>query len=67
MKIFEHEVLTFDVSTKKGFSAMQNTLREWGLAGFEVVSVLQTNSTTPIAVFLKREMAGAASSKGKAA
>jgi hypothetical protein len=40
MKQFEHEVLNFDISTDKKYAVMQQTLREWGDVGFEVISVV---------------------------
>ena len=43
MKTFEHEVLTFDANDKKSFAGMQETLRDWGAAGYEVVSVVGTS------------------------
>lgn len=57
MKKFEHEVLTFDANGKKGHATMQNSLREWGEAGFEIVSVVGTAiNSSNFTVFLKREV-----------
>ena len=57
MKRFEHEVLTFSVDKPKDFTKMQETLREWGDVGFEIVSVLDhKNVGTNYTVFMKREM-----------
>lgn len=60
MKRFEHEVLTFTLGTTKDFVAMQESLREWGHAGYEIVSVIQQmaawNDVTGYTVFLKREI-----------
>ena len=56
MKTFEHEVRTFNGSNRKGFEAMQKALREWGEAGYEIVSV--TNDSLQhqnYVVFFKRE------------
>ena len=54
MRRFEHEVLTFSVDKAKGFAAMQETLREWGNAGFEIVSVLDhKNVGINYTVFMK--------------
>lgn len=56
MKTFEHEVLTFDANDKKNFAGMQETLREWGAVGYEVVSVVGTSvNSSNFTVFLKRE------------
>lgn len=68
MKTFEHEVLTFNASSKKGYAAMQEALREWGEAGFEIVSVT-ADSVNPMAftVFLKREVLGISKKKEEAA
>lgn len=57
MKQFEHEVLSFDTSTKKSFAKMQETLREWGLSGFEIVSVVTASiGGDVVKIFLKREL-----------
>lgn len=57
MKQFEHEVLSFDANGKKGYAAMQLTLKEWGEAGYEVVSVVNTAMNgCNFTVFLKREV-----------
>ncbi len=56
MKTFEHEVLKFDANDKKSFALMQETLREWGASGYEVVSVVGTSlNSSNFTVFLKRE------------
>ncbi len=58
MKRFEHEVLTFETSTKKGIEKMQEKLHEWGQAGFEIVGVAPiTVGGSVVTVFLKREVA----------
>ena len=57
MKRFEHEVLVFDTRTPKQMAHMKETLREWGLAGFEIVSVTQQHGSSPLTAFLKREIA----------
>lgn len=55
MKRFEHEVLTFAVGRTKDFAKMQDSLQEWGAAGYEVVSVLQhVTAGSTFTVFLKR-------------
>lgn len=57
MKQFEHEVLSFDTSTTKGFAKMQQELQEWGKAGFEIVSAVSgTVSGDIIRIFMKREI-----------
>ena len=48
MKTFEHEVLTFDASDKKGFETMKSTLSTWGDAGFEIVSVVGSSVNASI-------------------
>ena len=56
MKRFEHEVLHFNASSPKGYSEMQDTLREWGESGFEVISVTNDSvNSMSFIVFLKRE------------
>ncbi len=55
MKTFEHEVLTFDASDKKGFETMKSALSTWGDAGFEIVSVVGSSANASyFTVFLKR-------------
>lgn len=57
MKRFEHEVLTFSVNKAKDFEAMQKQLREWGDAGFEIISVIAGDMhSKSMTVFLKREV-----------
>ena len=59
MKQFEHEVLSFNTSNKKGMASMKTALSEWGAAGYEVVSVVPHWPTAgAIDVFLKREASG---------
>ncbi len=59
MKQYEHEVLSFDASTTKGFAKMQQELQEWGKAGFEIVSAVSgTVSGDIIRIFMKREILG---------
>jgi hypothetical protein len=67
MKRFEHEVLVFEMRTDKQATRMKETLREWGLAGFEIVSVTQFAETSPLTVFLKRELPEGVSAKEEAA
>lgn len=57
MKRFEHEVLTFDTNSRKGCDAMQKALKEWGVAGYELVSVTP-DLTVPqgVMLFFKREI-----------
>lgn len=56
MKIFEHEVLTFDAGSRKGSADMENTLREWGAMGWEVVSAVPHHAKPQgFLVFIKRE------------
>lgn len=56
MKRFEHEVLHFNASSPKGYAEMQDTLREWGENGFEVISVTNDSvNSMAFVVFLKRE------------
>lgn len=68
MKTFEHEVLTFNASTKNDYVGMQGTLREWGHAGYEIVSVT-TDSVNSMAftVFLKRDASDGAHDRGETA
>ncbi|MEN8950649.1 hypothetical protein [Planktotalea arctica] len=57
MKQFEHEIMTFDLATKKGNKHMAETLQAWGAVGFELVSVVPTSiNATGVTVFLKREI-----------
>ena len=57
MKQFEHEVLNCDSSTDKKYAVMQQTLREWGDVGFEVISVIPASLGFDIVnVFFKREI-----------
>ena len=68
MKTFEHEVLTFNASNRKGYVAMQETLREWGAAGYEIVSVTNDSfNASHYVVFLKRETNGSVSETEDAA
>lgn len=68
MKQFEHEVLNFDISTDKKYAGMQQTLREWGEVGFEVISVVPASlGFDVINVFFKREIAEQATGAGEAA
>ena len=55
MKTFEHEILTFDASDKKGCETMKRTLSTWGDAGFEIVSVVGSSvNASYFTLFLKR-------------
>lgn len=57
MKQFEHEVLNFNYTNKKGYLEMSTALKEWGAAGFEVVSVVPNGQLGgQVTVFLKREI-----------
>ena len=58
MKRFEHEVLAFDTNGRKGRDAMQKALKDWGAAGYELVSVTP-DRTVPqgVMLFFKREIA----------
>ena len=68
MRRFEHEVLTFSVDKAKDFAAMQETLREWGNAGFEIVSVVPGDMhSKSMTVFLKREADETETGKSEAA
>ncbi|MBM1222787.1 MULTISPECIES: hypothetical protein [Rhodobacterales] len=61
MKTFENEVLTFDPLSAKSMKSMPEKLREWGQAGFKVVSVVHASAEgragSNIHVFLTRENA----------
>lgn len=66
MRAFEHEVLDFDVREADGLEAMKRTLREWGEAGFEIVSVLPISRDADMTrVFLKREVSPDRSREGE--
>ena len=68
MKQYDHEVLSFTLNTKKGNAEMEKSLREWGAAGFEIVSVIPSDMhSTGVTVFLKRELTGDPSENGAAA
>ncbi len=68
MIYFEHEILTFGTGTKKEINAMAASLKEWGAAGYEVVSVVPIQiGGAVVTVFLKREMVAEDNSDGKAA
>ncbi|WP_299720546.1 hypothetical protein [uncultured Tateyamaria sp.] len=68
MIYFEHEVLTFGTSTKKEINAMAASLKDWGAAGYEVVSVVPIQiGGAIVTVFLKREVVVENDSDGKAA
>lgn len=57
MKQFEHEVLNFNYTSKKGNVEMRTALTEWGAAGFEIVSVVPNSQLGgQVTVFLKREI-----------
>ena len=68
MKIFEHEVLNFNASNRKAYTEMQDTLRDWGANGFEIISVTN-DSVNPMSfvVFLKREVSAEGSPSEEAA
>lgn len=54
---FEHEVLSFGTSTKKENAEMRAALKEWGEAGYEVVSVVPvTIGGSVLNIFLKRRI-----------
>lgn len=61
MKTYENEVMTFDPLSAKSMKSMPEKLREWGQAGFKVVSVVHANAEgragSNIHVFLTRESA----------
>lgn len=68
MIYFEHEVLTFGTSTKKEINAMAASLKDWGAAGYEVVSVVPIQiGGAIVTVFLKREVVVENDSDGRAA
>ncbi|MGH1415743.1 MAG: hypothetical protein ACRBB0_19800 [Pelagimonas sp.] len=68
MIYFEHEILTFGTGTKKEMNAMAASLKEWGAAGYEVVSVVPIQiGGSVVTVFLKREVVAEDNSDGKAA
>ena len=68
MKRFEHEVLTFTVDKPKDFAKMQETLREWGYAGFEIISVVPSDiHSKSMTVFFKREVGPTGSRESEAA
>lgn len=68
MIYFEHEILTFGTSTKKEINAMAASLKDWGAAGYEVVSVVPIQiGGAVVSVFLKREVVVENDSDGKAA
>jgi len=57
MMYFEHEVLSFGTGTKKEHAAMRTALKEWGEAGYEVVSVVPvTIGGSVVNIFLKRQV-----------
>lgn len=52
---FEHEVLYFDLSKRNGAEEMELKLKEWGAAGFELVSVVAHGPTnSQVSTFFKR-------------
>ncbi|MHC0055425.1 hypothetical protein [Actibacterium sp. D379-3] len=63
MKTFENEVLTFDPQSAKSMKSMPDKLREWGEAGFQVVSVVEASAEGRggwnLYVFLTRESVSA--------
>ena len=68
MKTFEHEVLTYDLSEQGMTTQMKSELAEWGLAGFEVVSVVNSdNYRSVVTVFLKRSKDEEGDKSGQAA
>ncbi len=68
MIYFEHEILTFGTGTKKEINTMAASLKEWGAAGYEVVSVVPIQiGGAVVTVFLKREVVVENDSDGKAA
>ena len=68
MKTFEHEVLTYDLSEKGMTAQMKTELTEWGHAGFEVVSVVNSdNYRSVVTVFLKRSKDDESDKPGQAA
>lgn len=68
MKTFEHEVLTYDLSEQGKTAQMKSELTEWGLAGFEVVSVVNSdNYRSVVTVFLKRSKDEESDKSGQAA
>lgn len=59
MKTFEHEVLNFNTSNRKGQEAMKEALRKWGTAGYELISATPDMSQPQgYTLFLKREIKG---------
>ncbi|AUR22508.1 hypothetical protein [Phaeobacter inhibens] len=68
MIYFEHEILTFGTGTKKEVNAMATSLKEWGAAGYEVVSVVPIQiGGAVVTVFLKRKVFIEDQDEGKAA
>jgi len=68
MKQFEHEIVSFDLSSKKHISYMEESLRDWGLAGFEIVSAIPSDMhSTSVRVFFKREILASIVKKTEAA
>ncbi|WP_425041472.1 hypothetical protein [Primorskyibacter sp. S187A] len=68
MKTFEHEVLTYDLSEQGMTAQMKTELAEWGHAGFEVVSVVNSdNYRSVVTVFLKRSKDDESDKSGQAA
>jgi len=68
MKQFEHEVLIFDMSGKKGLADMRDKLAEWGASGYELVSVVASDMhSRSVTAFLKREVEGLPVANGEAA
>ena len=65
MKKFEHEILSYDLSKKGEYETMRAALKEWGEAGYEIVSVVNPdNITSNVAVFLKREVQSSSGLEG---
>jgi hypothetical protein len=69
MKMFEHEVVFFRVYKAGDFGKMQETLRDWGALGWEVVAISDRGSggDPGFTVFFKRELGEASDHKGDAA
>ncbi|AUQ56904.1 Domain protein of unknown function (plasmid) [Phaeobacter inhibens] len=68
MKRFENEVKTFKNGSKRDEAKMQTTLRDLGLSGWEVVSVVPCDlGGRELMVFLKRELDEGAAPREEAA
>ncbi len=60
--------MSFTTNTKKGFAKMQSDLREWGAAGYELVSVTPNDlNADSVMVFMQREIVDGSTASDEAA